>query len=178
MDMKFRKKNFGKKTQVHEKKAETVAFEREPFGRCVFERDPAGDMLRLADGISPGSFGKHEDLDIEMEVPEGRVDEAFRCLERAYENPEWFLGKFYEGVRLFCEEWEETDSDGKEITTEMIERNCGLYQIQVQESYKGRIVVLFSGMISDDRGNDLLGCHSVIAQFDGETGEVEYGLEG
>ena len=61
---------------------------------------------------------------------------------------------------------------------ELVERNSSLFRVRVEESWTGNLTVSLNGMIFDDRQKDLLGCHSVVMEIDGETGEVEYDLEG
>ncbi|MCI8464282.1 MAG: hypothetical protein HFI63_00245 [Lachnospiraceae bacterium] len=174
--MGFLRKYFGKEKEISS--PERFLVEHERFGNCVFERGKDGDLVRLVEGISRIPFGKYEDVELDMEVPEGRIGEAFQCLGHVYDGQEKFINKFYEGIRSFCEEWEETDSRGNDITMETVEKNGSLFRIQVRESWRGNLIVALRGMMSDDAGKDLLGCHSVIAEINCETDEVEYDLEG
>ncbi|MCI9486280.1 MAG: hypothetical protein HFI64_04735 [Lachnospiraceae bacterium] len=169
--MRFLKKHFGKGTPP-----ERVEMEEERLGPCVFEREAGEDVLRL---ISPSlSFGRHEGTEVEIEVPGEQTGEALRCLAGVHDRQETYLRKFYEGILSFCEEWEETDSEGNPVTMELVERNSSLFRVRVKESWTGNLTVSLNGMIFDDRQKDLLGCHSVVMEIDGETGEVEYDLEG
>lgn len=65
-----------------------------------------------------------------------------------------------------------------QIDINLIKANCEVTNIAVYRSYLGSLIVSLSGGVADDAGRDLLGCHSVKAEINCETGEIEYDLEG
>ncbi|MCI9067922.1 MAG: hypothetical protein HFI65_04485 [Lachnospiraceae bacterium] len=165
---------FHRKTK-EAKEAETVEICHERFGQCVLEKDDWGAFMLILPSLP---FGKHEDVEIELDVTEEKIAAAVRCLAEIYDGQESYLTKFYEGILSFCEEWEETDSEGNAVTMELVEKNGSLFRVLVQEGGEGNMVISFSGMMFDDEGEELLGCHSVIMEIDCATGEIGYDLEG
>ncbi len=161
--------------QKKKKAAETVEIHHDRFGRCMFEKDEWGAFMLIRPSLP---FGRHEDVEIELDVVGEKIASALWCFAEVYDKQEIYLKKFYEGILSFCEEWEETDSKGNAVTMELVEKNSGLFLVRVQETGEGNLVISLSGMMTDDEGKELLGCHSVIMEIDYATGEVEYDLEG
>lgn len=167
-----------KKQKAAPAPAPTVTIDDKTFGKCVFEKDADINSFRLIDCTSDLSFGSYESPEINIEIEENKITQALAGLAHVYDNHEKFITKFHIGVKEFCDEWEETDSNGQPVTLELVKKNADIYSISVDESYQGILTVSLRGGIVDDTGNDRLGCHTVIAEINCETDEVEYDLEG
>lgn len=155
-----------------------VTIEDERFGKCIFEKDANRNTLELIYGISEIPFGKCKNPEIHIHVKESDISQAFRDLSYVYDNQERFILEFCKGAKEFCDEWEETDSQGNAVSLDFLVETCEIFSITVQNTCDDDLTVSLSSCLTDASGRDLLGCHSVIAQINCSTNEIEYGLEG
>ena len=99
--MGFFKKYFGKEKAAPLR--ERIMFADERLGECVLEKEEDLGVWMLVSPKKP--LGRHEDVEICLEVPEEARCGALRCLAGVYEKPEAYLEKFYEGIPLFLREF-------------------------------------------------------------------------
>ncbi|MCI8550250.1 MAG: hypothetical protein HFI68_06615 [Lachnospiraceae bacterium] len=172
-------KNSKKKVQEYETMfLSNVTIEDKRFGKCIFEKDANRNTLELIHGISEIPFGKCHTPEIHIHVGENDISQAFRDLAYVYDNQERFILEFCKGAKDFCDEWEETDPEGNPIGLGFLLETCEIFSITVGNTWDGQVTVSLSSCLTDAAGRDLLGCHSVIAQINCRTNEIEYGLEG
>lgn len=155
-----------------------VKIEDPRFGTCIFEKDTNKHTLKLKQCPAPAPFGDSPLPRISIDIPEADVEKAFRALEHVYDRQQTFTAEFHQEVKEFCDEWEETDSQGAPVSLNLIRQNSSITDISIGRSFKGDLTASLKGSVTDDAGRDLLGCHSVVLRICCETGEREFDLEG
>ena len=114
----------------------------------------------------------------DIEVSPQSINLALDELWKVYRDSDRILEQVYPAAVAQCNDWDETDLDGNEITIEYIKKYYSLEGISVSDNGSDNVCIMLEGCIEDENGEIMLGYHSFVTEIDCSTGEISYDLWG
>ena len=152
-----------------------IVIENKKLGKVIFKKDQLKKTL-ISKEVEI-SFGKHKpEIDIK-DFEENKLEAILENLEYLYNNQEKILNDFYKEIKKFCDEYEEKDLNGQEITEEYIKEYFRISGIDVKKEEDEFKIILWGGLGSQDIRRDLLDDQFIMAEMNCNTRSIIYYLE-
>jgi hypothetical protein len=172
-----KKQQWEKSKEYREQYVKRVVVEHPFFGICEFEVDSNKNSANLVEGINDTIFGVYT-VSADIEVSPQSINLALDELWKVYQDSDRILEQVYPAAVAQCNDWDETDLDGNEITIEYIKKYYSLEGISVSDNGSDNVCIMLEGCIEDENGEIMLGYHSFVTEIDCSTGEISYDLWG
>lgn len=147
------------------------------FGTCLFEQKPEEFYMKLVESTNKMRFGTHSP-EIRYRGNDTFIPKALEKLEELFGKADNILEQIYEAAFEQCLDWEEVDADGIPVDLEFVKKFCSLGQIIVIAEDNENISIRLISNVLDQKGNLLLGDHDIVMEFDCNTEEISFNLEG
>lgn len=164
-----------RKKQYEEENITEIVIENKKLGKVIFKKDQLKKTL-ISKQVEK-SFGNHNPhIDIKN-FDENKLEEILENLEYLYNNQEKILNDFHKEIKNFCDEYEEKDLNGQEITEEYIKEYFRISGIDVKNEEDEFKIILWGGLGTQDIRKDLLDEQFIMAEMDCNTKSIIYYLE-
>ncbi|MBR5230839.1 MAG: hypothetical protein IKW00_01170 [Clostridia bacterium] len=97
--------------------------------------------------------------------------------ERLFRKADSILNRIYAEVHRVCFIWKETDAEGQAVTEEFVKAHYTLTEIFMTEGEGGEIITNFTGCVFDEKGEEMLGGHMIVAEISSDSDEINFSLE-
>lgn len=164
-----------RKKQYEEENITEIVIENKKLGKVIFKKDQLKKTL-ISKEVEK-SFGNHNPHIYIKNFDENKLEEILENLEYLYNNQEKILNDFHKEIKNFCDEYEEKDLNGQEITEEYIKEYFRISGIDVKNEEDEFKIILWGGLGTQDIRKDLLDEQFIMAEMDCNTKSIIYYLE-